>query len=545
MHRPLTRSTLTILLTVSFLLPLATTSPVATAQDKPHVVRTLVYRDLMPSTGTEIIENFVSGGSPVLSADGSAAVYSITRPDGSQNAPVAHVYLFDIESRTSTEVDTTSPGPMLDISDDGSTALTLHQPQAGGPRLVRVADASGARTVVENAEVYITEAVLSGDGKTVVFVLSRDSPLVGVDNATGGIWAVNADGSDLRQLVSAEDVRSLMKAKSDDLILFGGYPMQVDVSSDGNRIVFDAVNYRTGEWFAFTYTGGKPSVLHGPASLITRLAISGDGSTVLSLVTPYPGGTGPGEFIVSGFDGSGRRTLATNDKVGDWYDKGTMLSEDGSLALLGGSGLLYDTATGDAITLAIGCAALSGGELPRLTMDGTGTRFLYLANDYHSPAPLSLLEVDPVKIPDGVPKISNVSVDPPVVKAGDQTSTATVSARIAADGEPANCVLVLNGTRNESRIGVSVSGEALYDGGTVGDKTAGDGVYANNTLHASEGMVSGSRTVRIKAEVQDAEGYRSAMAVDVEPFSVNGVAPPEASPSAANEPGARPVATGE
>jgi hypothetical protein len=67
----------------------------------------------------------------------------------------------------------------------------------------------------------------------------------------------------------------------------------------------------------------------------------------------------------------------------------------------------------------------------------------------------------------------------------------------------------------------------LYDGGsaTAGDETAGDGTYTNNSLHANEGMPSGPRTVRIKAEVQDTEGYRWAIAVDFEPFSVDGVAP--------------------
>ena len=123
-------------------------------------------------------------------------------------------------------------------------------------------------------------------------------------------------------------------------------------------------------------------------------------------------------------------------------------------------------------------------------------------------------------MPAGAPVISSPQIDPDTVERGSQDFS-TVTAGIETSGTPGVCVLVLQGIYNHTPLGVGVGAYAtLYDDGTTGDETAGDGIFTNDTLYAVESIEPGPRTLRIKAEIQDANGFRYAMAVDLEPFAV-------------------------
>ena len=452
-----------------------------------QIVRTLVYRDLMPATTTEIIESFYAWAAPQISRDGSTAVYIIARRDGPAEAIRHHVYTMDIESQESTEVDTTIDATYTDLSDDGSVVLSMHQLAPGGPRHLRVAGRSGgAKTIIEENGVEMRNISISGNGETAFFVLGRDSNITGVEGtAPGGLWRIDSDGGNLEHLVGAEDIRRLIDAAPEDLIFFSGYELRIDSSADGGRVVFHAFNGTTGENFIFGYEGGDARVIDGPYADVLGLSLDADGSTVLAATVPFPWGSAPEEYVILGFGGGDRRVLVTRDVAGAvWAGKGMQLSEDGSLALLGAGAQLYDVESGEAIHLGLGCASLSGYELSSMTMAGSGDRFLYLAYDYHTPMPLSLLELDPDELPAGAPVITSPSIDPDTVERGSQDFS-TVTAGIEASGTPGVCVLVLQGIYNHTPLGVGVGAYAtLYDDGTTGDETAGDGIFTNDTLYA-------------------------------------------------------------
>ena len=66
----------------------------------------------------------------------------------------------------------------------------------------------------------------------------------------------------------------------------------------------------------------------------------------------------------------------------------------------------------------------------------------------------------------------------------------------------------------------------LYDDGSYGDVTAGDGRFTNNTVGASTSAAVGPHTVRMKTEVRAADGRRHATALDVAQFDVVTTVPP-------------------
>ena len=81
--------------------------------------------------------------------------------------------------------------------------------------------------------------------------------------------------------------------------------------------------------------------------------------------------------------------------------------------------------------------------------------------------------------------------------------------------------------RNGVEVSTNIISQAvLFDDGSHGDATAGDGRFTNNAVGASASAPLGPHSIRVKTEVRAADGRRHATALDVAQLDVVTTAPP-------------------
>jgi hypothetical protein len=154
-------------------------------------------------------------------------------------------------------------------------------------------------------------------------------------------------------------------------------------------------------------------------------------------------------------------------------------------------------------------------------MDKTGTVFLFTTQDLNGAFQLAVAHLDPTSL-GGDPAISNISINPSYILT-EARSTTTISAAVSASSKPAGV------SEAFLRGGVSETGyftdQQLYDDGTNGDVTAGDGIYTNNHITINYDPPTGPRTVRVSAETVDGNGLQHVTAVEVDGLTVVTQAP--------------------
>lgn len=513
-------------------LALLVTAPVAVfAQEGTAVVLRsgngdaglLVYHQL-----TNLTDSVAGVGQPVLSANGERGVFTDS-PARMDPATPNHVYSINADGTGLTEIDTYQPlcncRSLLDISDDGATIVFTDAMQ------VRIADGGGVRQLLQVSSNEITAIRLSGDGQTVFLLVRRDT-----SNSDGsvamprGVWAIEADGSDLRQLVGPAEIADHLSLPIESLgcCLHGGWE-PLDVSTDGSRVVFGAYGNGGETLFAVNGDGSNLHTLSDPMAFVRRVVISGDGGTVGYDVIPLDT-NGQEEIGVIAFDGSGQKTLGTATQTDPAMP--LQISADGSRLLLSSIAWLYDTTTGDVRQLAVltpgagSQTALVADGIPRATMNADASRFLYVidtvrcADCANQREQLATLDIGPAEF-GAAPLISDTLIDPAEVVVA-YGSTVTVSAAIDGNGEFVAAGLVaLRDGLYDVNVGRSAS---LFDDGTNGDADAGDGVFTNSTIQHSFIVAreddTGPRTIRIQAEVMASDGLRHATALDAGTLTV-------------------------
>ena len=491
------------------------------------VVRTLAYHQLTALTGSPQIHGGKRGS--ILSADGSRAAFVI------KDEP-SHVYVINADGTGLREVDTV-PGnwdPRVDISADGSKVLSSDRTK------VRIAnaDGSGAHEVMDLTGFYYVR--LSADGTKVFFSLDRNAAINGASLAAG-LYVINADGTGLRRIVSPEAVYALLgRAVPEIPFAFSGAAL--DVSEDGQRIVFNVMpdwnpNYALSARLVRVNSDGsglqEVALFGSEHPVLMNLGISGDGRTVFYVAERTAGW----EVWVMNWDGSGKRQL---DVVGGW--NGTegevaQLSHDGSKLNLGSRNRLYNTDGSGMLQLAAYGPHLdpplmvgSGdGGFQRSSMSRDGTRFLFFFNlGYVDGAPtsnqLGLLELNPTSLGQA-PALTDPKIAPSYVVIRDSKTSVSVRMNTANTHMRTNSVAFRNGVEASG-----IDQVALYDDGSYGDMTAGDGRFTNNTIGASTSATVGTHTVRIKTEVRAADGRRHATALDVTQLDVATSVPPGMGP---------------
>jgi len=477
---------------------------------------------------TTLEDDSGSVGYPVLSADGTKAVF-VEAPGTGDPALPNRIFVIGSDGGGLTEVDAYQTlcfcGSIVDISADGATVVSTDSVQ------VRITDPGGARELIVLASNEITSLVIAGDGETVFFLVRRDT--VTSDSATAlprGVWAIDADGSDLRQVAGAEDVAEALGVTIEETgCCFHGDGHPLDAADDGSKVVFGAFAGEGEHVFAVDGDGGDLHQLRDGLTFVQRVAISGDGALVaFDVVLPDPGPNN--EVSVVPFAGGEPETLASNISSG--FDEPLQLSEDGSRLLVSPNSYFIDTATGAIRQLAVltpganGQTSLLVGDMPRATMDAEARRFLYVirstrcADCPNLQEQLATLDIGGEPHAD-TPSIASATIDPTEIPL-NYVSAATASAEITGTGTP---IAIGIGALRDGRYDLNVGRDTiLHDDGTMGDAAANDGVFTNDAiLHVGAELRdddTGPRTIRFQAEFETSDGLRHAIAIDAGTLTV-------------------------
>ncbi len=511
--------------------PTVTVTPAACGlpTEAGTVVRTLGYHQLTSFTSFPQIHGGRRGS--ILSADGSRAAFVV------KGAP-SHVYVINADGTGLRELDTL-PGdwdPKVDISADGSKVLYWD----GVVAYMVNADGSNRHQVIElGAYPYFR---LSADGAQVFFAIDRDvRPNVTYE---AGLYVMNADGSGIRRIVDPAQVHALFGRPIPGLP-FAWWGAAFDVSSDGNRIVFNVFDYDGQNRILRVNSDGSGLAEYPfPANYfwsVANLGISGDGTRVFYQGALNPCCSSPIELGVFNWDGSGQRVL---DTMGGW--NGTegevvQLSYDGSKLNHGSRNRLYNTDGSGVLQLAAYGATLTGdpplmvgsgdGGFQRSSMSRDATRFLFFfslgyVDGAPTPSQLGLMELNPGSLGQA-PALADPKIAPSYVLIGDSKTSISVRMNTTNTHVRTNSVALRNGVEVN---GNAVSWAVLYDDGSYGDATVGDGRFTNNTVGASASALLGPYTVRVKTEVRSADGRRHATALDVAQLDVVTEIPPGMGP---------------
>jgi hypothetical protein len=452
---------------------------------------------------------------PVLSGDGRRAIWAESRWTPTQSN---QVFALDIKGGQPREIDAYRPicecQTSVDVSDDGNTVVSTDGLRI---RVVSgVATGGAPREVLRLSNNVISALRISGDGKRVAFMVSRDTTISEANFRNRGapiprgIWAMAASGRDPIQLAGIEEVAAASGVPVAELEAYPDFrrytqldSYALDVSDDGRRIIFGASAGTAGEGiFSITESGLDTQI----SRLVTvpnlyQVAVSGDGQTV---AFPTAGGG------VSVMAGGTLKPLPNFDfKYSLRFQERLQLNRDGT-KLLGRDQLglvLVDVATLTKrwlVPLAIPEAHLfTGVEAGYATMNAAGTRVLYMAR----PNGENLVVIDlGTTNPGGAPLIRGIQVAPDTIP-DDGSKSASVSAEISWDGTLIGVRLeILHDGELDFRIGSGLVN--LQD--TVGpDPRRLEGIFAADVSYSKssdEEAVPGPRNLRLIIESQAEDG---------------------------------------
>lgn len=501
--------------------------PVPTAVD---VIRRLAYHEI---SAWDVGFNTRGEEAPLLSDDGSTIVFTRASGSGDPEDP-NRIFVMSSAGGPEREVDSYTPlcycGSDIDIDAAGARVVSSDSVQ------LRVAETGGTSgtLLLTLASNEIDAVRISGDGSTIVFRVYRDTTFKDSGEAIAhGIYAINPDGSDLRMLAGADSIAPLFDVPV-ELVSSGG-AAGLDVSFDGQIVVSPVlVDPQPGGFgqalIAITGKSG-PVAMSDRVPFIANLAISGDGSTVAYVYTnettntnrvvvlPAPGGE-PIELLDMSAPKPGIDPLGLNSA------ERIQLTFDGSALLLGGSGVLVDTASGTPIDLALPDTSSQPGDPAPLvsdrmefaTMDVSARHVVFVVQGANGIVQLARLDIEPDDL-GGAPALSDLTLDAETVALNGVT-TATVTVSVETDNTFLRVGMrVLRdgyGDWNVARAGLLL----VDDGLSLGDTGAADGVYTANGIGADCCAALGPRTMRIKAETVDSAGFRHASTIDGAAFAV-------------------------
>lgn len=531
---------------------------VAPAAGEPRVIRTMTHHQVTSDA------RGLWGVLPVVSDSGNKIVFGLNRAaDGQPNRLAA----IDFEGTNLAVLDAAEGIGQFDITADGKRVV-----YAVGTEIRSVAsDGTGRQVIFKSLDAGIDCLRISGDGRIVVFLISRGMSLKGADGKAvwfdRGVYAINPDGTGFRRVVGPEQVAALRGIKPEE----AGNPNftleyragSIDVSSNGGRLVFGCWAKSTHVLIGCDTNGAN---VHTIAEIpppnesgyqFLALALSGDGSTVAYHATR------PEELHVAGFDGKSNKLLlkqGPDDQRMAWpSSEPVYITLDGARVTYSGRHFNSDGSGSFQLMAANQEGILRYWEYETPAPDALGRRFAYWP---YTPRPLQLATME-LNVPwdrlRGAPKITDLFVDPPSIprqKTGINVVPARVGARVTSDPAPP----AVSGTglrKGVVDLGLSQSGSVgrttQYDDGKFdgnGDEKAGDGIFTSRWLTAYEATPDdGPWTIRVEAQVTGNDKLFHASVVEFGPFPIvpgsDKVPPPNAKPIDGTPPPPPPVNPGD
>ncbi len=352
-----------------------------------------------------------------------------------------------------------------------------------------------------------------------VFILLQHDALDQIRQVSlqGGIYVMNEDGSNLKQLASREQLAAMLGVQ--DPLNFvcgvtGPSKGNMDVSEDGSAVVFATSG--GAHVFGVNDDGTGLHIIQR-AQRFGSLCISRDGRLVgfaqsrgltqVNGVMSFDGG--PIQDLYEG--GSYTELRFTAD--GGWLQCG----DTGILAATGGQAHRQVSAHSGGYTT--DPPLLITGGLWNASMDAQGDRFVYLWTDPNGVQQLATLERTDVL--NGAPGIANPVVDPNfVIRPAESYSKVIADVAFAGSIVRVSHVAMLAGGEQSGLVDTGVDRAVMLDNGQTGDGAAGDGRFASAYFAARDPAQLGLHAMRVNAEGDDAAGLRHATSLEFVPFSV-------------------------
>lgn len=469
---------------------------------EPHatIVRTTVFKQITNFTDDVNTYQYYL---PQISADGSRIVFN------RQDTDRAAVINFDGTGLT--DVDTMAG--RVDLSANGSKVIV-----SDGTELHIVnADGTGKTTLIALGGPALTETAISGDGTTVFLIINVDTTYNSGTPIGRGLWAIQANGTGLRQVVSPAQVAALIGVTAADISPFWSYAESfLDVSSDGSKVVLTVSRNTSTHDYLFAVNGDGSNLRQfGPANAysLRNVSISGDGTKIgYELWQTNPG---PWELGVYNFDSTGKVVLASGDSQPFGYNSPMSMTSDGSKLMKDGAALVYNTDGSGIWPLAMRINGSADYTLVHAatdygTMSGDGTRFAFLYYDTGH-----LWQLATAQITDAMgqgPTITNPSITPAnILNTGSSKINLQANVTVPAGStitQVGGALQAYQGMPNTRFTDLAMS------------NTSGSNYAYNDWVNPQPGYtIEGRQVVRVVAESL-LGGVRHATQVEFEPFAI-------------------------
>jgi hypothetical protein len=450
-----------------------------------------------------------------VSADGSRVAFL--------NGAQTKLYTIDTATGATRPVVDVSPTQdhidWIDITPDGSKVVwaaayyqAIFVANFDGSDQRRVATdlpKRGGGTEPVNLPNYMDTPRITADGGRIYFAHIGG----GLPGDLAGVYVVNTDNTGLAQVFSYQQLAQFLGIDPSSVLTNHWFFDALAISDDGSRMVFG--------------TGGGPASGHvvswdGAFHLISDMlsgqigirtvGISGDGHRVAW----YENSTPMDMLKSANIDGSDQKALApvTPVELGG-------LSHDGSLVFVPRTEFRTDGSGGFDLVLEPAGPVDPWAGYGHLSAAASGRRFVFIT--FPSPPGAYQFWVGDVDTPPAADEvsISDISFAPNFFLADRSTAT-TLSARATA---PGGLTEVAVKSLKFGRFAFRFLETQLFDDGTKGDPTAGDGVYTKSDVRADMQAVDPINPLSLRF-IGLASSNRRATAVDAVPFFVVNQAPP-------------------
>jgi hypothetical protein len=371
------------------------------------------------------------------------------------------------------------PSQHLDISGNGRRIAWCDVSQA--PQIF-VANSDGSGKTPMPGGFSIVTLRLSADGNT-VFLLCPEK---------GGLFSMPADGSDVKKLVTTEQVCKLL-----DIEPNGNHWRTFEVSADGSRIAMHLL------WDIIA-ANGDGSNLHRltkyKAYAVDKIAISPDGTRVAHQRSVTPENSG---IVFTNFDGSGE---VLHPKIAESTSGITFGNTNDRVFV--GPGLRWYSIDGKTSCdyMDIGNTVFAAPIMLQFTDDMKHAlmhRDGPESTNQGRSSQIVMVDFDPPTI-NGAPALADIRITPKFLT-NDGSSTMTVTAKCSIP-EPMwiGCTLSRDGAKMKD---LGAWSYPLADAGANGDEKKEDQIFSSNTIvarsNSGKPLPPGPATLRFSAMDKD------------------------------------------